>query len=88
MSRNKLISAIVATALLAFGTEVLAQADIAETCALKATIVIQNTNSDFFPGAPTTLKFTTKELLALIAKSENAAGNYGATNFPSAFICL
>jgi hypothetical protein len=84
MNRKTLIAATIAMALLAFGAaKVHAQADVPETCALKATIYIQNTNSDFFPGPPTVLKFTTKELLALIAKDENTAGNYGATNFPS-----
>ena len=84
MSRYRVIGAVVAVVLLAFSAvRVQAQADIAETVALKATIVVQNTNSQSTPGAPTTLKFTTKELLALLAKDENAAGNYGATNFPS-----
>src|ERR1051325_8864970 len=84
MSKNISHAALAGLAVFVLGTaKIQAQADIAETCALKATIYVQNTNSQFFPGAPTVLKFTTKELLALIAKDENAAGNYDATNFPS-----
>ena len=84
MSSKKLMGVLVGGALLAFGLEKLqAQSDIPETVTFAGTIVIQNTNSPDTPGAPTTLKVATKDLLSLIAKAEFNRGNYGATNFPT-----
>jgi hypothetical protein len=84
-SRSTLIAAILAIALFALGAEtVRAQGDVPEVCTIKATITIQNTNSVDFPGPPTVLKFTTKELLALIGKAEYVNDNLiSGTNFPS-----
>lgn len=87
MSRKNWIGALVGIALLACGTvKLCAQAqDINEMCTFAGTVIIQNTNLDVNqnPGKPLMLKVATKDLLALIARSEYYNTNYPSTNFPS-----